>query len=111
MTITAVPHINLQALAGPDLFNQAVHLEETQAAVRTLVRGVEMHFVASSRRLLWQSLGQEYIEPELLDFIDAIPAGCSLFDIGASTGFLHCMQPSRAVPSSLLSLRLPTSRY
>ena len=45
-----------------------------------------MRFLANSRRLLWQALGHEHIEPELLDFIDAIPEVARLFDIGASTG-------------------------
>lgn len=85
-TSTAVPLIDLQALAGSERFNRAIQLEETDATIATLVRGKKMHFIASSRRLLWQSVGQEYIEPELLDFIDAIPAGSALFDIGASTG-------------------------
>ena len=37
-------------------------------------------------RSLWQSAGQEYIEPELLDFIDSIPSDGVYFDVGASTG-------------------------
>jgi FkbM family methyltransferase len=85
-TFTAVARIDLEALAGPNIFNRTVHLEEMDATVASFVRGKEMRFLASSRRLLWQSLGQEYIEPELLDFIDAIPSGCTLFDVGASTG-------------------------
>jgi FkbM family methyltransferase len=85
-TSSTVPHIDLQTLAGSERFDRAVQLEETSATITTQVRGKEMHFVAPSRRLLWQSLGQEYIEPELLDFIDSIPSGSTLFDIGASTG-------------------------
>lgn len=85
-TPTAVPRIDLEALAGSERYAQAVHMEGLDPTVSTELRGKQLRFLAASRRLLWQALGHEYIEPELLDFIDAIPAGATLFDIGASTG-------------------------
>lgn len=54
------------------------------------VRGVELRFLTQTQRQLWQAVGHEYIEPELLDFIDDIPVGSVFYDIGASNGiFSH----------------------
>lgn len=80
------PRVDLQALAGPVQYAKTVTMEGFDSTVDTELRGKHLRFVASSRRLLWQALGHEYIEPELLDFIDNIPDGGVLFDIGASTG-------------------------
>ena len=46
----------------------------------------KIKFYTPNQRTLWQSFGQEYIEPELLDFIDTIPKKGNFFDVGASTG-------------------------
>jgi len=83
---SSVPRIDLEALAGAERYAEAVRMEGLDLTVSTELRGKQMRFLAASRRLLWQALGHEYIEPELLDFIDAIPSGATLFDIGASTG-------------------------
>jgi len=85
-TKNSVPHIDLETLAGAERYANTIHFEGLDSIVTTELRGKTMRFLAASRRLLWQALGHEYIEPELLDFIDAIPAGKTLFDIGASTG-------------------------
>lgn len=50
------------------------------------VRGKPLDWLCLSRRLLWMAYGQEHIEPELLDWIDSIPAGSVFYDIGASNG-------------------------
>jgi FkbM family methyltransferase len=81
-----VPHVDLEALAGAERYGNVIHIEGLDSTVKVELRGKALRFLASSRRLLWQALGHEYIEPELLDFIDAIPPGSTLFDIGASTG-------------------------
>lgn len=83
---TPVPLIDLEALAGKEIYANTIHIEGLETFVTTELRGIPVRFLAVSRRLLWQALGHEFIEPDLLDFIDAIPAGCTLFDIGASTG-------------------------
>ena len=85
-TSTVVNRIDLETLAGPERYAKAVHMEGVDPTVSTELRGKKLFFLASSRRLLWQALGHEYIEPELLDFIDTIPEGARLFDIGAFTG-------------------------
>jgi FkbM family methyltransferase len=83
---TPAPRIDLEALAGAERYSNTIHIEGLDNTVTTEVRGKLLRFLAASRRLLWQALGHEYIEPELLDFIDAIPTGSTLYDIGASTG-------------------------
>jgi FkbM family methyltransferase len=50
------------------------------------LRGNQIKFYANTKRLLWQSFGQEKIEPDLLDFIDSIPHSEVYYDVGASTG-------------------------
>lgn len=52
----------------------------------TTVRGKKIDWLCLSRRLLWMASGHEHIEPELLDWIDRIPAGEVLYDVGASNG-------------------------
>jgi FkbM family methyltransferase len=50
------------------------------------VRGIDCKYYTPSRRLMWQAVGIEYIEPELLDYIDAINNDSVFYDIGASNG-------------------------
>ena len=50
------------------------------------VRGKPLRWLGLSRRLLWMAAGRELIEPELLDWIDTIPKGEVLYDVGASNG-------------------------
>lgn len=52
----------------------------------TSVRGKKLDWLCLSRRLLWMAAGHEHIEPEFLDWIDNIPQGEILYDIGASNG-------------------------
>jgi FkbM family methyltransferase len=49
-------------------------------------RGKPLRWLGLSRRLLWMAAGHELIEPELLDWIDTIPKGEVLYDVGASNG-------------------------
>lgn len=80
-------NIDLVLLAGAERYQKISALEDDKAALtRTVVRGVALDFHTTTRRQLWQALGHEYIEPELLDFIDTLPAGGVLYDIGASNG-------------------------
>ena len=41
--------------------------------------------------------GHEHIEPELLDWIDGIPSGSVLYDIGASNGIFSIYAASRSL--------------
>ena len=59
------------------------------------VRGQDLGWLCLSRRLLWMAYGHEYIEPELLDWIDGLPKGAVLFDIGASNGIFALYAAAR----------------
>lgn len=81
-----VEWIPLEAFAGKENYDRALELENLVQTSETMLRGKALCFVTNTRRLLWQSLGQEHIEPELLDFIDKIPRNDIFCDIGASNG-------------------------
>lgn len=81
-----VEWIPLEEFAGKENYDRALRLENLVQTSETILRGKALCFVTNTRRLLWQSLGQEYIEPELLDFIDQIPLADTFCDIGASNG-------------------------
>lgn len=53
---------------------------------RSKIRGLAMDWLCLSRRLLWMAEGHEYIEPELLDWLDSLPDDAVLYDAGASNG-------------------------
>lgn len=78
--------VPLESLIG------AEHLKKTESfnlddyKYSTSVRGKKLDWLCLSRRLLWMAAGHEHIEPELLDWIDNIPQGEVLYDIGASNG-------------------------
>lgn len=79
--------IDLRALAGPARYDRIAELEEDPACVtHTTLRGTELVFHTTTRRQLWQALGHEFIEPELLDFIDTLDGNSVFYDIGASNG-------------------------
>ena len=77
---------DLEDLVGSDAYETALHSDQPVKAYKTNLRGKEVNFYTPNLRSLWQSAGQEYIEPELLNFIDAIPYDGVFFDVGASTG-------------------------
>jgi len=108
-----VPLIDLKEIAGIDNFNRASTIESIQPTSTTTLRGKEISYQTTSKRLLWQAFGQEHIEPDLLSFIDQIPADCIYFDVGASNGIfslyaaatdkkVYCFEPE-AANFSLLS--------
>lgn len=78
--------IDLQTLVEPTHYSRILDYEKMAMTTTTKVRNVDITFSTPSRRLLWQAVGLEYIESELLDFIDAIPTGATYMDIGASNG-------------------------
>jgi FkbM family methyltransferase len=73
--------VSQECLVGADLAD-SVQLNPLSIEVR----GVTLLMSVASRRTLWQSVGLEHIEPELLDFIDNIPENATFFDVGASIG-------------------------
>ena len=81
-----VKKIQLEDIAGKENYARVAELEKLNLVSSSIIRGKELSFITNSKRLLWQAYGQEYIEPELLDFIDDIPSTSTYFDIGASNG-------------------------
>ena len=63
----------------------------------TRVRDLELRWLAPSKRLLWMAAGLEYIEPELLDWIDRIPRGAAYYDFGASNGIFALYAAKRGL--------------
>lgn len=50
------------------------------------IRNIKCIYHTNSKRTLWQAVGVEHIEPEMLDFLDGINADSVFYDIGASNG-------------------------
>lgn len=80
--------INLEKLAGEEYFDFIEKSEATLAkkVISVEIRDTRLRYFVESKRALWQALGLEYIEPELLDWIDTIPKGSIYYDLGASNG-------------------------
>lgn len=81
-----VERVDLEGIAGTESFQRVGVIEGLDPITRTVLRGKSLAFYTPSKRLLWQALGQEYIEPELLNYIDSMPEGSVFYDIGASNG-------------------------
>lgn len=79
--------VDLMSLTSSDKIKLIEELEKTLPIVTTTdVRGQKLNFLTHTKRQLWQALGMEFIEPELLNYLDALPAGSVYYDIGASNG-------------------------
>jgi len=81
-----VEAVDLESLVGSDVFENVTDIDESLSINRVNVRKYNLSFYTPNLRALWQSFGQEFIEPELLNFIDDIPNEGIYFDLGASTG-------------------------
>lgn len=78
--------VDLKKLVGKKIYDKVINFENLSFTNTSSVRGKKIKFYTPNQRILWQSFGQEYIEPELLDFIESIPQKGIFFDVGASTG-------------------------
>lgn len=58
------------------------------------VRDTKCLYHTNSKRTLWQAVGIEHIEPEMLDFLDSLEENAVFYDIGASNGIfsVYAMQ-------------------
>lgn len=92
-----VAKVDLEELVGSEIFEKTLRMDDSLAANNTTLRGIPLTFSSPNLRALWQSFGQEYIEPELLDFIDGMSAGSIFFDIGASTGVFSIYAAAKGV--------------
>jgi len=79
--------IALETLVEPRLVDRIADLEQMLPIISQVkVRQQLISFVTQTKRQLWQAYGLEYIEPELLSYLDSLPADAVFYDIGASTG-------------------------
>jgi len=92
-----VKRISLEDIAGKKNVERIAEIENFELTSTSIIREKSLNFITSSKRLLWQAHGQEYIEPELLDFIDQIPIGEIYFDIGASNGIFALYAASKSI--------------
>jgi FkbM family methyltransferase len=79
-------HIAIETLVSPDVIAQTEAFDLSMHCHTFDVRGKSIKWLAPNKRLLWMAAGIEYIEPELLDWIDQIPESSVYYDIGASNG-------------------------
>ena len=61
------------------------------------VRDTVCKYVTNSKRTLWQAVGIEFIEPDMLDYIDEISIDDILYDIGASNGIFSVYASQRGL--------------
>ncbi len=81
-----LPFVPLESLVNENQLRIADSFHADDFKYSTSVRGKRLEWLCLSRRLLWMACGHEYIEPECLDWIDRMPPGAVLYDIGASNG-------------------------
>lgn len=80
-------YVNLADIVAPEKLQIIESYQQESAFVtESVIRGKTLRYNTQSKRQLWQAVGLEHIEPELLDYIDSLPEGAIFYDIGASTG-------------------------
>ncbi|MBU7317616.1 FkbM family methyltransferase [Paenibacillus oleatilyticus] len=80
--------IDLRSLVSADQwdFIEAIENNKHFFTSTTIIRGIELKYYTYNKRLLWIAKGLEYIEPELLDWIDNMNEDAVYYDVGASNG-------------------------
>lgn len=87
--------INMEELVEKEKLDFLAAIEHSDLlTTRVHVRDVECTYYTNSKRTLWQAVGIEHIEPEMLDYIDNIKSDAIFYDIGASNGIfsIYAMQ-------------------
>ena len=79
--------IDLTTLVSQEKMKFIESIDGSEFLITTVnIRGTEVKYFTNNKRLLWIAVGLEYIEPELLDWIDTIEEDRVFYDIGASNG-------------------------
>lgn len=81
-----VERVDLESIAGTKNFQRISQIESLDQLTHTILRGKALTYHTPTKRLLWQAVGQEHIEPELLNYIDSMPEDAVFYDVGASNG-------------------------
>lgn len=89
--------VDLRRLAGKAIYEKVMASANDRLVFPSKIRDTTLKFHTPNKRSLWQAFGQEFIEPDLLDFIDEIPTGGVYFDIGASTGLFALYAAAKTI--------------
>ncbi|WP_277640147.1 FkbM family methyltransferase [Wolinella succinogenes] len=88
-------YVPIEELVEKEKLDYLVGLENNPfLTTKVNVRDVECIYHTNSKRTLWQAVGVELIEPEMLDFLDSLEEDAVFYDIGASNGIfsIYAMQ-------------------
>jgi FkbM family methyltransferase len=78
--------IPLKELVNKEKLDFTETIENYDFSTEVNIRNVKCRYFTNSKRTLWQAVGIEYIEPEMLDYIDSLGKDKVFYDIGASNG-------------------------
>jgi FkbM family methyltransferase len=96
-TVSTWKRIPVEDLVPAETLAKAMSFNLDEYVHESTVRGANLRWLAPSKRLLWMAAGLEYIEPELLNWIDQIPASSSYYDLGASNGIFSLYAAKRGL--------------
>ncbi len=90
-------YVPVESLVSSKVLRRAQSFDLDRYVVDSTVRGLNFRWLAPSKRLVWMAVGPEYIEPELLDWIDRIPPASVYYDFGASNGIFALYAAKRGL--------------
>jgi hypothetical protein len=76
--------VPVEELVDQSVLSKILSLNFSDYVVESEIRGITIKWLCLSKRLLWMAVGHEYIEPELLDWIDSISQHSNFWDVGSS---------------------------
>ncbi|QTN30434.1 hypothetical protein HZ993_12125 [Rhodoferax sp. AJA081-3] len=94
---SARPFVPLEELVASKTLQSVDSFVLDDYVYTSTIRGIELSWLCLSRRLLWMATGHEHIEPELLNWIDAMPPRSVMYDIGASNGIFSVYAAAKGV--------------
>ena len=89
--------IPIESIVPAKILKRADSFNLEDYVYKSTVRNFNFRWLAPTKRLLWMAVGQEYIEPELLDWIDQIPRSSNFYDLGASNGIFAIYAAKRGL--------------
>lgn len=84
--MVAWKRVPVEDIVPAEILQRSMVFDLNDYVFDSTLRGLPLRFLCPSKRLLWMAAGPEYIEPELLDWIDRIPRCSAYYDLGASNG-------------------------
>lgn len=102
-------HIPVEDLVPAATLSRAMDFNLEQYVYDSNARGINLRWLAPSKRLLWMAAGIEHIEPELLDWIDKVPKSSAYYDLGASNGIFALYAAKRGL--NVIAIEPDPSNY